>query len=287
MCAPSPRLQRARPARASSAVCFRPVSAGDHRRSADSFSARLTRRDDSLYGAIASESTAWDRRALLACQAAVRARQWPYVYLEIGSHLGGSLQPHILDPACAIAHSIDPRPRVQPDARGARFAYPGNSTERMRENLARLGDVGRLRCYERTSSEIDPGSILPKPHLCFIDGEHTDEAVRADFSLCRQVVVSPGLVLFHDAQVVYNGLSQIVDDLDRAGVPFRAATLPDAIFALELGETGLLDGAELAPLRRESFRGYLSSMRSTDANRQAANRWPFRAYRRLRSVFRT
>jgi hypothetical protein len=50
---------------------------------------------------------------------------------------------------------------------------------------------------------------------------------------------------------------------------------------------GLLDSPELAPLRRESFRGYLTSLRSTDANRQAANRWPFRAYRRLRSVFRT
>jgi hypothetical protein len=263
------------------------VPAGDDRGFPDSFSARLTRLDDSLYAAIASESTLWDRRSLLACQAAVRARQWPYVYLEIGSHLGGSLQPHILDPACAIAHSIDPRPGVQPDARGARFAYPGNSTARMRENLGRVGDIGRLRCYERTSSAIDPGSIVPKPHLCFIDGEHTDDAVRADFTLCRQVVVSPGLVLFHDAQVVYNALSQIVDELDRARVPFRAATLPDSIFALELGEMGLLDSPELAPLRRESFRGYLTSLRSTDANRQAANRWPFRAYRRLRALFRT
>src|SRR5690606_19727167 len=64
----------------------------------DSFSARLQHQDTTIFAGIPSESTLWDRRSLLACQDAIRTRWSPYIYLEIGSHLGGSLQPHVLDP---------------------------------------------------------------------------------------------------------------------------------------------------------------------------------------------
>ena len=64
----------------------------------DPFDARVAALDLSLFDAIPSQSSAWDRRSLLACQAAIRQRIGRYVYLEIGSHLGGSLQTHVLDP---------------------------------------------------------------------------------------------------------------------------------------------------------------------------------------------
>lgn len=262
------------------------MSSSGARTSHDTFEDRIARLDESLFDAIPSETTSWDRRSLLACQQAVRRTQGTYVYLEIGSHLGGSLQPHILDPACAVAYSIDPRPGVQADARGSRFAYPGNSTERMRARLSQIGDVERLRCHDSSTASVDAAAIDPRPHLCFVDGEHTDAAVLADFAFCRKVLQPHGLIVFHDAPVVYNALWQIVGELERAGVPFRACVLPDTILAIELGGTGWLDGDDLAPVRRESYRGYLFSLVQTDPYRRFATRLPFRAWRRLRAMLR-
>jgi hypothetical protein len=252
---------------------------------ADAFSARLDRLDITIFDAIPSESTPWDKRSLLACQHAVRMQWSPYVYLEIGSHLGGSLQPHVLDPACAVMHSIDPRPSQQPDARGQRFGYPGNSTGRMLANLSAAGgETNRVICYEQTSGLLSPDVIVPAPHLCFIDGEHTDQAVLADFAFCQRVIAPGGLMLFHDAHIIYNALDAIVASLDRAGTVYRACHLPDTLFAIELGEGTLLEGTALAPVRRESYRGYVLSLQSTDRYRRFANQWLFRALRKVRAV---
>jgi cephalosporin hydroxylase len=248
------------------------------------FAARLSRLDTTLFDAIPSESTLRDRRSLLACQHAVRMR-WPeYVYLEIGSHLGGSLQSHVMDPACVAMHSIDPRPAQQPDARGSRFGYPGNSTARMLSNLSAAGDTNRIACYEQTSANLAASDIVPAPQLCFIDGEHTDAAVLADFALCRRVIAPGGLILFHDAHIIYNALEAVVASLDASGTPYRACHLPDTLLAVELGEGDLLEGEALAPVRRESYRGYLLSLQSTDRYRRFANQWLFRALRRARAA---
>ncbi len=251
----------------------------------DAFSARVNRLDTTLFDAIPSESTPWDRQSLLACQSAVRMRWSPYVYLEIGSHLGGSLQAHVLDPRCAAAHSIDPRPSVQPDARGQHFGYPGNSTARMLANLgAAGGDIPRVVCHEQTVAGLDPAAIVPAPHLCFVDGEHTDEAVLVDFAFCQRVVAPGGLIVFHDAHIIYNALGAIVASLDRTGTTYRACHLPDSLFAIELGDGALLEGAALAPVRRESHRGYVASLQQTDDYRRFSNRWLFRALRKVRAV---
>jgi cephalosporin hydroxylase len=251
----------------------------------EEFSARLNSLDTTLFDAISSESTLWDRRSLLACQQAVRMQWSPYVYLEIGSHLGGSLQPHVLDPRCGASHSIDPRPLQQPDARGVRFDYPDNSTERMLANLAAAGgDTARIRCYEQSTTRIDAAGIEPRPHLCFVDGEHTDAAVLADFAFCQRVVSPGGLIVFHDAHIIYNALEEIVAMLDRAGGHYRACHLPDTVFVIEVGEGTLLESTGLAAMRRENHRGYLLSLRSTDDYRRFANRWLFRTLRRARAV---
>ncbi len=252
----------------------------------DAFAARLNRLDTTMFDAIPAELTPWDRRSLLACQQVVRRRWSPYRYLEIGSHLGGSLQPHVLDPRCAMAHSIDPRPARQPDARGHRFGYPGNSTDRMLANLAAAGgQTDRIRCYEETSASLDPSTIAPKPHLCFVDGEHTDAAVLADFAFCQRVIAPGGLVVFHDAHIIYNGLDAIVASLDRAGAAYSACHLPDTLFAIELGGGTLLEETAVAQVRRESYRGYLLSLRATDHYRRFANRWLFRAFRKAKARF--
>lgn len=248
------------------------------------FGERLRRGDETVFAAIPSESTTADRRSLLACQLAVRRHHGTYVYLEIGSHLGGSLQPHVLDPACTVAHSIDPRPGVQPDARGSRFAYPGNSTARMMARLAELGDASKVRCHDASSADVEVAALAPAPQLCFIDGEHTDAAVQADFALCQQLLTRPGLLVFHDAHIVYNGLAAIVRGLEQADAPFRACVLPDSLFVIALGTPSLLDDPGLSELQRLSYRSYLGSLQQLDPYRRFANHWLFRAWRRLRAI---
>ena len=61
----------------------------------DDFEAQINRLDVALFGHIFSATTQEDKRSLLAVQRAVRELKAAqgYVYLEIGSYLGGSLQP--------------------------------------------------------------------------------------------------------------------------------------------------------------------------------------------------
>lgn len=247
--------------------------------------ARVDALDVSLFDAIESQSTTWDRRSLLACQAAVARRFGSYVYLEIGSHLGGSLQTHVLDSRCSRMFSIDPRPRRQADARGVDFHYRGNSTAHMLQALTRLSAEGaaRVTTYEADTTSLDPTSVKPSPHLCFIDGEHTDAAVVRDFAFCRAAMPDGGLVLCHDTPVVYRGLTEIVRELDALGTPYAAALLPDTLLAIDLGATGLLDAPQLAHVRANAFRGTLFSLCNNDHYRQFANRWPWGPLRRWRS----
>ena len=60
---------------------------------------RIEQLDLSLFSHVASQTTVEDQRSLLAIQAAIRRSFPAYVYLEIGSHKGGSIQPHVVDPS--------------------------------------------------------------------------------------------------------------------------------------------------------------------------------------------
>src|SRR5215204_6622213 len=100
-----------------------------------SFEQAITGLDLNLFEKIKSQSTEHDKQSFLAIQLAVRNLRPQYKYLEIGSYLGGSIQPHLLDDRCERIYSIDKRPLQQPDARGFDYTYLNNSTERMLEQL--------------------------------------------------------------------------------------------------------------------------------------------------------
>src|SRR2546427_12016163 len=99
----------------------------------ESFDSQIGRLDVGLFQWILSQSTENDRRALLAIQLAFRERQSSYVYLEIGSYKGGSLQPHVLDPRRGQIHSIDLRPRAARAGRGVQN-YSEKSTPGIRRD---------------------------------------------------------------------------------------------------------------------------------------------------------
>src|SRR6266568_2482054 len=174
----------------------------------ESFDSQIGRLDVGLFQWVLSQSTENDRRALLAIQLAFRERQSSYVYLEIGSYKGGSLQPHVLDPRCAQIHSIDLRPREARDVRGGQN-YSENSTAGMLRLLSSIpgAQVQKVKTYEAASGDIPISSVLPKPDLCFIDGEHTDEAVLVDSRFCLGVLAQDGCIVYHDANLVHRGFN--------------------------------------------------------------------------------
>ena len=238
---------------------------------------RLEELDCTLFSGIPSQSSENDRRSLLACQLAARRLAPGYCYLEIGSHLGGSIQPHLLDDECSRIYSLDLRPARQPDARGPAFRYPNNSTERMLECLRQISpdDLSKVVCFDSDSRHVAPEAIHPRPQLCFIDGEHTDRAVVSDYRFASSVLARDGAILFHDSQVIYNGLCEIVDELRREGRTFHAYNLPDVIFVLEINDFPLHASPHVRDLLIDNHTGYLGALSANDHYRRFANRAPF------------
>ncbi len=246
------------------------------------FGSRLSSLDLELFSAIASQSTDEDKQSWLACQLAVREMLGSYAYLEIGSYLGGSIQPYLLDPQCARIYSIDKRPEAQPDERGIEYVYKDNSTVRMMDNLRQVApdSIDKITTIDGDTREIG-WTGQDKIDLCLIDGEHTDAAVMSDFKFCLQAVKDAGAIMFDDAQITYNGLADCIDHLEKGSIKFNAYALPDKIFVIEIGDFPLHRHSRVYERLLNNHKAYLFSLRDNDRFRRFANRTPFRILRRL------
>ncbi len=235
-----------------------------------------------LFEKIPSQSTDEDKQSLLAVELAVRESADEYNYLEIGSYLGGSIQPHLLDNKCRRIYSIDKRPLSQPDERGFDFVYQNNSTARMMETLAKVSENReKITTIDGDSRTIDSGEIADKIQLCFIDGEHTDAAVVSDFKFCLRVLDDRGAIVFHDAQITYNGIADCIKYLENNGFDFKAYVLPHIVFVIEIGNFPLHKNAAIAERLRDNYHSYLFALQNNDHYRRFANRFPFGLMRRL------
>jgi hypothetical protein len=201
----------------------------------DAFGRRLEALDLSLFKSIHTESSDGDRKSWLAVQRSVR-RPAGYTYLEIGSHLGGSIQQHLIDPLCRRIISIDKRPLALPDDRGRIIEYEGNSTARMMDNLRRVGpdDLGKIACFDSDARDVPAAEIPEPPDFCFIDGVHVHDAVLSDFKFCLSVCAPDAAICFHDDWVVHRALGEILSSLRHSGVPFTARKLDDLTFGIFL-----------------------------------------------------
>ncbi|HEX4108405.1 MAG TPA: class I SAM-dependent methyltransferase [Solirubrobacteraceae bacterium] len=207
---------------------------------------RIEALDTVVFAAIHSQTTQADRRSLLALHAAVARANGGFSYLEIGSHLGGSLQAVIQDHRCRQITSIDLRPQELADARLGTARYEGNSTARMLELLSRLPepDLGKLTTIDASTSELDPDAVRSAPDWCFVDAEHTDEAVLRDARFCRRVLGSAGVIAFHDCKTTP---AAIRDFLREAEHDFTyAVALPGSVFAVEFGDRAILRSPAVA-----------------------------------------
>ena len=199
---------------------------------------RITSLDRTLFDAVPSQTYPEDRSSLLILQRCMR-RSGSYVYLEIGSHLGGTLQPHLLDSRCALIYSIDKRPFHQADESGGIRYYPENSTQRMLAGLQKAFpqfSTNKIRTFDSDAREVDPEAFVLRPDFCFIDGEHTDSAVFSDFGFCLRVCNPDGVVGFHDANVIVGGLAQIKRHLRERGICFQGFLLPKHVYVILLND---------------------------------------------------
>jgi Methyltransferase domain len=198
-----------------------------------SIAEKVAQGDTALFEYVEGQTSEEDRRALLAIHDALAERLGTFAYLEIGSHLGGSLQAFLADPRCRRIVSIDPRPLSQPDDRGGTFAYDENSTARMLSLLDAVpgADLEKLHTIERSTEDIEPGS-LARPDLCLIDGEHTYVAALRDARFCRAAMNGTGVVLFHDRWVVEPAIVAFVRETRG---PLTAYPMRGGLFVIELG----------------------------------------------------
>jgi hypothetical protein len=231
---------------------------------------RIAALDATLFDAIETETTPGDRQSLLALHQA--ARRDRFAYLEIGSHLGGSLQVLVRDERCERIVSIDSRPPQQPDERGHAFFYPENLSKRMRALLAELpqAELGKLTTIDASTATLKPEEIDLSPRFCFVDAEHTDEAVGRDARFCAQVLAAGGWVAFHDAGVVYRGLRRFIEELQQSGVHHRVYFLPDTILVVEFGEPKLLETPQVLAQIIANWEGYLRTLHDNDRYRELA-----------------
>lgn len=199
---------------------------------------RIRSLDTTLFAAIPSQTTEDDRRSLLLLQDCVRSRH-KYLYLEIGSHLGGTIQPYFVDPICQLIYSIDKRPKLQPDERGEFYRYDNNSTARMLKNLSQafpsIADK-KITNFDSDARDLNPSQIREKPNICFIDGEHTNTAVISDFMFCLKVSHPNAIIAFHDAGFIFKGINEIKKYLSKNSIQFQGFKLGGSVYAILLNE---------------------------------------------------
>ena len=201
--------------------------------------------DLTLFRWIESQTSDRDREALLSMTEVVCKVTPTYRYLEVGSHLGGSLQPHVLDARCTKIYSIDPRPQEQPDERWAsNYKYEGNSTERMLALLSAIpgANTGKIRTFEACSWDLSPSSIPEPIDFAFIDGEHTNTAVVRDFIAVSRFLSPAAILAFHDCQATHKAFLEISRILRRERKAHHFQYFPQSdVAAIVFGSTRLTE----------------------------------------------
>ncbi len=139
--------------------------------------------------------------------------------------------------------SIDPRTATTPDQRGS-FTYEDNTTEHMLQRLGAIpgADLDKLTAFDATTDVLAPVDLPVRPNYCFIDGEHTHEAVVRDTRFCAEALGGEGVIAFHDYVIVGSAISTFLrenwEEISFA-VAF-SANLGGGVFALEIGGRGFL-----------------------------------------------
>ena len=97
---------------------------------------------------------------------------------------------------------------------------------------------------------------------------------------CLDTLAGDGAVLFHDAPVTYNGIEQCLRHLEKIARRYRAYSLPNVIFVVELGDFSMHRNSAVLDRLTNNHASYIYSLQSNDYYRKFANKALFRLYRR-------
>lgn len=187
--------------------------------------------------------------ALLRVQEIVSAHG-PYAYLEIGSYLGRTLCPHLLDDDCIAALSIDLRPDVTPDERFELGMYKGVSADDMRSELAKQcgpAHLAKLTTITDSSAWLRKGLAPDRYAMCLIDGEHTNTAVFADFLHVRRAMAEDCVICFDDTHIVYPGIMNAVATLEDARLQHHVIHCKGGVTVVGIGRMATAVRDQLEP----------------------------------------
>jgi Methyltransferase domain len=224
------------------------------------FDKKIAAGDISLFK-IETQSTGKDQRSFLAIQNFIRNNFQQYTYLEVGSHLGGSLFPYLLDSRCNSVISVDPRPPVLPDERGD-ISYTGNSTQRMIDSIVAAGGsklIAKLTTIESDVSSVSADQAGSNVRVSLIDAVHTNDAVFRDFLTVYHLANKDSLIAFHDSILIADACRNVEALLKYLKVPHRAFYLSDQVFLVALGSMAEKSFAELGPIALDPEEFYSTS----------------------------
>jgi len=170
-----------------------------------------------------------------------------FKYLEIGSYLGGSLAPLLIEEKCKAVLSIDDRGRILPDQRGQSFDYSAVTELDMIENLSKSGfPINKLKCFDGSIENYD-FAVVDSFEFCFIDGEHTNEAVFRDFIYSIDHMNNNAAILFDDSNLVFDGIKNCKTYLDMKKVKYKIFHISDTrLILIVINDFIFLDFSDLS-----------------------------------------
>lgn len=192
------------------------------------------------YFPIQSQTSHSDKEFLLNARNLVKNYIDKYAYLEVGSYLGGSLTPFLMDPSCTAVYAVDERGRQIPDERGLDIDYSGITNQAMIDKLREHAiSIDKLNAFDGSIEKLQTDQ---KVDLAFIDGEHTDLACFRDFIWTFSMMNRHSVIMFHDSTLIYKSLRIIQIYLDSCKIHFKfMKSSGSAMSAILLGEFANVD----------------------------------------------
>jgi acetyltransferase-like isoleucine patch superfamily enzyme len=229
----------------------------------EEFDRRIARLDQEIFGAIGVRSSPAERRSWLALQRIVRGAPGGYSYLEIGPSVGGSVLPHLLDPACAEVVWIDER---------ASAGSPRHWDEPMAlamEGLEREAPVrlDKLRRLDAADWRRDGHTAVISPELWLFDGLHTEAAAETYVEPCVRWCAPGAAICFRHASLTRAAIEECLRLLGTSGRACGSRYLPGDLFVVGLDGSPVTSDAGVQ--RTRDGRSWLDSVARAEKARSA------------------
>jgi len=154
---------------------------------------------------ISSQTSLNDKKVLLKIIGIFKNKR--FNYLEIGSFLGGSLTPFLMEDKCKLIVSIDKRNQKLDDERSEEWSYENVNENDMIRRLKEYNlDLSILKTF---NGDIKDFKTNKKFDLSFIDGIHTDINTFSDFLNTLKKSNKDSIILFHDSSIIFKSISII------------------------------------------------------------------------------